>query len=428
MNKNQQIQQEMAGIQQELESSLQTLLAEVGSKLKPQERTSIEEEFQQLNELLERLKSGMIWIALFGKTSVGKSAIANALMGEDLAEVGIQHDVTATPSSYQKPPWILVDVPGIMGNKVNEELAVTEAKKAHGHIFVVDGEPYADEIELFRVVHKALPDTPKIVFVNKADGMDRLPKKDREIVKSRIEQKMGEFVRSPTDIVYGSAMLYDPEQDVMVRQNLPQLLDKMYEDAGTLGQVMNVLDPANRAHDLSEAIQKKIFEVRAKVARKVISAFGAASVAGAFVPYSILTVTPGILASMVYVLFRVMGKKETSKQEAAKISIELLKECGKFLAAEFVALAGAEVVFSSMHLLGPLGSLIALGADIAGLSYFRYRRTVILGEVTLEYIRNDCSWGGEGAQALIQRAKERALREHMRLRASWKDQAPVPAT
>lgn len=428
MNKNQQIQQEMAGIQQELESSLQTLLTEVGSRLKPQERVSIEEEFQQLNELLERLKSGLIWISLFGKTSVGKSAIANALMGDDIAKVGIEHDVTREPHYYEKPPWVLVDVPGILGEKVNEEVALTEAKKAHGHIFVVEEEPYSYEIELFRVVHKALPDTPKIVFVNKADRMDRLPRKDREIVKSRIEQKMGEFVRSPSEIVYGSAMLYDPEGDVMVRQSLPQLLDKMYEDAGTLGQVMNVLDPANRAHDLSEAIQKKIFEVRANVARKVISSFGAASVAGAFVPYSILTVTPGILASMVYVLFRIMGKKDTSKQEATKISIDLLKECGRFLAAEFVALAGAEVIFSSMHLLGPIGSLIALGADVAGLSYFRYRRTVILGEVTLEYIRNDCSWGGEGAQALIRRAKERALREHMRFKASWKDQLPVAAT
>jgi GTP-binding protein Era len=100
MSANKQIQQEMAEIQQELGSSLQALLSEVGNKLKPQERASIEEEFQQLNELMERLKSGLIWIALFGKTSVGKSAIANSLMGADIAKVGIEHDVTATPQSY----------------------------------------------------------------------------------------------------------------------------------------------------------------------------------------------------------------------------------------------------------------------------------------------------------------------------------------
>lgn len=427
MSDNKQIQQEMAEIQRELESSLQTLLIEVGSKLKPHERASIEQEFQQLNELLERLKSGLIWIALFGKTSVGKSAIANSLINTDIAEVGVEHDVTGAPQSYEKSPWMIVDVPGIMGKKVNEEVAIAEAKKAHGHIFVVDGEPYADEVELFQVVHNSLPNTPTIVFVNKTDLMENLPTKDREIVRSRIEKKVLDFVRSPSDIVYGSAMLYDAKRDEMVRQALPQLLDKMYEDAGTLGQVMNVLDPANRAQDLGESIKKKIFEVRSKVARKVVSAFGAASVGGGFVPFSTLIVTPGILASMVYVLFRVMGKKDMSKKDAARISVELLKECGRFLVADFVAVAGAELLVSSMHLLGPLGSLIGLAADALGLSYFRYRRTVILGEVTLEYIRNDCSWGGEGAQALIQRAKERALQNYMHLKSSWKDRAPAVA-
>jgi GTP-binding protein EngB required for normal cell division len=425
MSDNQQIRQEMAEIQQELGSSLQTLLSEVGNKLKPQERASIEEEFQQLNELMERLKSGLIWIALFGKTSVGKSAIANSLMGADVAEVGIEHDVTGKPHSYEKSPWVLVDVPGILGKEVNEEVAVAEAKKAHGHIFVIDGEPYADEIELFRVVRNALPETPKIVFVNKADVLNRLPSKDRETVRSRIEQKMGEFVRSPSDVVYGSAMLLDAGKDAMVRQDLPQLLDKMYEDAGTLGQVMNVLDPASRAQDLSESIKAKIFEVRSKVARKVVSAFGAASVGGTFVPYSTLLVTPGVLASMVYVLFRIMGKKDFTKKEATRISIELLKECGRFLAADFVAVAAAEVVVSSMYLLGPLGALIGFAADVAGLSYFRYRRTVILGEVTLEFIRNDCSWDGEGARVLIQRAKERALQNYMRLKGSWKEKGAL---
>lgn len=416
-----QIQQEMAEIQAELDSSLQTLLDEAGKRLKPQERASIEEEFGQLRELLERLKSGFIWVALFGKTSVGKSAIANSLMGADIAKVGIEHDLTGTPYPYEKAPWILVDVPGFMGKDLNEEIAIAEAKKAHGHIFVIDGEPYADEIELFRIVSKALPETPKIVFVNKADRLERAPRKDRETVRSLIEQKMGEFVRSPGDIVYGSAMLYDADQDVMVRQDLPQLLDKMYEDAGTLGQIMNVLDPASRASELGNSIQRKIFDVRAKVARKVISSFGAASVGGTFVPFSTLVVTPGILASMVYVLFRIMGKKDVTKQEATRIALDLLKECGRFLAADFVALAGAEILVNSMYLLGPVGALVGFAADVAGLSYFRYRRTVILGEVTLEFIRNNCTWGGEGAQAMIQQARERALKNYMGLKSSWKD-------
>jgi hypothetical protein len=197
--------------------------------------------------------------------------------------------------------------------------------------------------------------------------------------------------------------------------------DSMYEDVDPLVQVMNVLDQANRARDQGNSIKRKIFEVREKEARRVIITFGTASVGGADMPLSTLIVTPGILASMVYVLFRVMGKKDTNKKEAAKISVELLKECEKFLTADFVAVASAEIVVSSVHLLGPLSFLIGLAADVLGLSYFRYRRMVILGEVTLEFIRNDCSWGGEDAQALIRRAKERALQNYIHLKTSWKD-------
>jgi predicted GTPase len=79
---NEKIRQDVLEIQNELQNALNALINEVGSKLKPNEREEIQEEFQQLNELLERLKTGLVWIALFGKTSVGKSAIANSLLDE----------------------------------------------------------------------------------------------------------------------------------------------------------------------------------------------------------------------------------------------------------------------------------------------------------------------------------------------------------
>jgi molecular chaperone DnaK len=40
---------------------------------------------------------------------------------------------------------------------------------------------------------------------------------------------MRKFVKSPEDIVYGSAMLFDKERDEMIRQELTQLINKMQE-------------------------------------------------------------------------------------------------------------------------------------------------------------------------------------------------------
>jgi uncharacterized protein (DUF697 family) len=306
-----------------------------------------------------------------------------------------------------------------MGKEEFEALALAEAGRAHGHIFVIDGEPYKDELDLFEVVQNALPNTPKIVFVNQWDKMQNTPRKDRDIVCERIKQKMGKFVASPDDIVYGSAQLYDQQSDTMIRQELPQLLDRMYEGAGTLGQVMNVLDPANRAVQLGGNIREKIYQVRVSIARKVISAFGTASVAGGFVPFTQLLVVPGVLGSMVYVVCRIMGKPTVTKDQAKSMAIELAKACGAEIGAEFAAEVGigAALVVGSVLTGGIAAALIGLGA-LAGLGYYRYRRTVVLGEVTVEYIKNDFSWGGEGRHAVIMKCRERAQQHYMKLTKS----------
>ncbi len=416
MTENATIRDEMSQVQKELQDALRELKAEVGQKLKPSERAEIEAEFRQLDIVLERLKTGLVWIALFGKTSVGKSAIANALMEDDIAEVGIDHDLTTKPAPYKKPPWMLVDVPGFMGKQVNERVAVEEARKAHGHLFVIDGEPYADELELFDLVHRELPETPKIVFVNKWDVVtSTMPKSDQQKVRARIEEKMSKYVMSKDDIVYGSAMLYDRAKDAFVRQTLPVLVERMYEEAGTLGMIMNVLDPANRAVELGEKVRKRITDVRLRVARKVVSAFGAASVAGGFIPFNQLIVTPGLLAGMVLTIFHVMGRK-IDRKTAKSVAVDLLKTCGLELGAEFTAAVVVESILSGAIVLGPVGALIGMLGSMVGLGVFRYRRTVILGEVTIEYVLNNCTWEGCDRHEVFIRCRDRAMSHYMKLR------------
>jgi GTP-binding protein EngB required for normal cell division len=163
-------------------------------------------------------------IALFGKTSVGKSAILNSLIGIDIAETFGQGDLLTI--CFQSP-FILIDLPGIIGNKDYEQVAIKKAQRADGHIFVIDGEPYANEIEMFNTVYKSSPDTPRIVFVNKWDRIQG--KEEQEITRSRISEKMGKYVKSSEDIVYGSAMLFEPVRDEMIRQEIPQLISKIKE-------------------------------------------------------------------------------------------------------------------------------------------------------------------------------------------------------
>ncbi|MEH2065351.1 MAG: GTPase [Nostoc sp.] len=420
MVSNQEIRDEISQVQTELQEALGNLKGQFGKKLNNKERQEIENEFKEINELLERLKTGLIWVALFGKTSVGKSAIINSLMNTDIAEVGVEHDKTTIPTPYTKEPWNIVDVPGVMGEAVNEELAVEEAKKAHGHIFVIDGEPYQDEIELFNLVHQNSPDIPKIVFVNKWDMVENnQPKKDQETIRYRISEKMGKFVKSQEDIVYGSAMLYDQKCDEMIRQELPQLVDRLHESAGTLGALMNILDPAQRAVSLADSINNRIFDTRLKFARRFIGVFSSVAALSGAVPFATFLVHPPLLISMVFTICVIMGKKQ-SKSEAIKITKNVFGTCGKVIGANFIAAIGftilADTASTVLTPFGGVGVLVGFLADIGGVGYLNYKYTATLGEVTIEYIRNNFSWGEEGEAKIIKRCQERVKDIYLKLK------------
>ncbi|MBD2420361.1 Hsp70 family protein [Anabaena cylindrica FACHB-243] len=410
MNNNTQIRQEMEQVQAELQSALKEIIILAKKELKPEQFKEIEVEFQELNELLERLKTGLVYIGLFGKTGAGKSAIANSLIGSDIAGVNVANDFTREVMAYQKEPWNIVDVPGIMGDPVYEKMALDEARKSHGLIFVINSEPYEPELKLFEWVHNAVPNIPKIVFVNKWDVLEAgHDDAELKVVRQKITEKMGKFVKSPNDIIYGSARI--KQNGTMVRQELPQLLNKMYEDAGTLGQVMNILDPAHRADDLTQNINNKILEVRIKIARKAINGFAVGAVASEFIPFTQLILTPGILASMVFTVIKIMGK-QANKEDAKKMTKELLTACGQVLGVEFAAVAAADLLLDIITVVtGPIGAAIALFADVSALGYYKYQRTAILGEVTIEYVRNNYSWAGS-QQAVIKRCKETASQHY----------------
>jgi uncharacterized protein (DUF697 family) len=194
----------------------------------------------------------------------------------------------------------------------------------------------------------------------------------------------------------------------MVLQELPQLLDRMYEDAGLLGEVMALVDPASRAVALTNRIRQKIFDLRLRVARKVINAFGVGAIASGFVPFNQLIVLPGVYASMIYSLFKTMGKT-IDRGTAGSVASQLLGACAQVLGVRVAALVAGDILLDSLLIAtGPIGALVGVLATGSALSYFTYNRTTLLGEVAIEFIRNDCTWGAEGQESVIRRCEQRA--------------------
>lgn len=407
------IREELAEIQRELRKALWEIINEVGHKLTPEERAAIHQEFAELDELLERLKTGKVWLALVGKTNVGKSSVINALLENLEAEVSVLKDSTTEVTTYEREPWTFVDLPGIMGKPNLEQLALSEAKKACGVLIVLEDEPFEDELEAFEIIRRELPDLPMLVFVNKWDRFEKTAtQKDRELVRHRIFEKMAPFVKSEDDIIYGSAMrrATDPEtgEESMVLQKLPQLVEKMYEDAGLLGEVMALVDPAGRAVALNARIRQKILDVRIRTTRKVINAFGVAAIASGFVPFNQLLVLPGVYASMIFFIFKIMGKN-IDRGTAASVASQLLGACGQVLGVRFAAVVIGDILLDSLLIAtGPIGAIIGILGTGSALSYFTYTRTTLLGEVAIDFILNNCSWGAEGQESVIRRCEQRA--------------------
>jgi GTP-binding protein EngB required for normal cell division/uncharacterized protein (DUF697 family) len=412
----QSISKEIAEIEAELKTALEQIIEAFGKRLKPNELQEIKQEFAEIEELLKRLKEGLIWVTLFGKTSAGKSATLNSLIGEDLAEVDVKQDASPEPKYYKKEPWYIVDVPGILGKKNYSDIAIKEAKLAAGIIFVVDGEPLEDELKLFNLIHEAQPSTPKIVFVNKLDVLE-FQNSDEELsaVKQRVSEKMQKFVPSSSDIVYGSAQIKDPITKKKVRQDLPQLLDLMYANTGELGVLMNILDPAKRVSVLSDSIQKRILETREKTARKFIEIFAKIIAYNGIIPFATVVTFATLLPSMVWGILLIMGKP-LDKDKAKKLTGELTKMLAIHIKESWLGIFAAEVAIDVVSTAtGWFGFAIAGAADVAVLSGPKYNRTAVLGELTLEYIKNNFDWGTEKSTEIIKRCQARAEEKYKTL-------------
>src|SRR5580704_16010018 len=173
------------------------------SRLRPQERASIEREMRDIEEFTAKLENGRIEIAAFGEVGSGKSALLNALAGEKIFAVSAEHGSTAkiAKAGFKHTKLILIDTPGIneAAGELRGKLAEETVRYTDLVLFVADGDLNRVEIDAFRQLsdlHK-----PMILVVNKADLFRSA--QIREISES-ILRKVGNRLGA-ADIVFAAA-------------------------------------------------------------------------------------------------------------------------------------------------------------------------------------------------------------------------------
>jgi len=151
---------------------------------------------RELAELTHRRSEGIVYLALYGEISSGKSSLIEALLPNANVETGVVGGTTKTIQQYR---WqrtsgdqvVLIDVPGLnqVGRDYNQ-LAAEEAQRAHAVIFVLDGDMTRDQrsaLEPLLTLNK-----PVIIALNK---LDRYSKADQIRVRTRLEESFADNSR-----------------------------------------------------------------------------------------------------------------------------------------------------------------------------------------------------------------------------------------
>jgi uncharacterized protein len=379
-------------------------------------------DLQALKAALDKLDQKVIRIALFGLVSRGKSAVINALLGENILVTGPLNGVTKWPRSVAWTPSSgkvkveLIDTPGLdeIEGQAREDMAREVASQADLILFVISG-------DITNTEYQALSDLkllrkPLILVFNK---IDLYPEIDRQAIFKQLQSLGDKQLVSPEEIV----MIAAEPQPCPVRVEYPDgRIEEQWEEIPPIieelkGMILNILNREGRsllalnsllqAEKAEKNIARKTIELRQKEAEQIIWKYAQyKAIAVAINPLAIIDLLAGFLTDLA--LIRALGKLyglPMTSYEAGKVWRKIMISSGSLLLGEIVSGVFLGLGKSASTVIGitenpslifNYGSMATIQGGIAG--YGAY----IVGKVAQEYLENGCSWGNLGVSTLIE--------------------------
>ncbi len=410
--------------------SLDATLA--GLKLTTEEETALAGELKQLRDLTQKLDETTIEIAAFGMVSRGKSSVLNALLGQEVFQIGAthgttvaraaqrwQHDVADRPG-LEGARLIVVDTPGIdeVGGEVREALANDVARHADLILFVVSGDMQRREVEALSELRQA--QKPIIVVFNQ---IDRYPEVDRDQIYAKIKDERVKHLVRPDDIVMTAARpdpyrvkIQLPDGTTQIEWERPaalieplkvRILDVLEREGKAL-VALNTLLIAGDRH--AEIVARKI-RIRDDAANRMIWNFAMATGAAvALNPIPVADIAGGLAVDvgMIVALSKVYGIPLT-RRTAVSLVRDMMLALGAMGAVGITSRLVASGIKSSLAGLtimtgGLAAPLTALGYGAFGLAQAATAATTsyVLGQGAKTYLRQGCQWGPRGIKTVVQ--------------------------
>ncbi|MCU0808372.1 MAG: GTP-binding protein, partial [Candidatus Contendobacter sp.] len=388
--------------------SLRELLDD--KRVPPPVRAALAEDYRQLQLLLEKIEHGHIHIAVFGRVSVGKSALLNALLGEAKFSTSPLHGETTRAAharwqEYDAGGVFLIDTPGIneVAGEEREQLAHDVATRSDLVLFVVDGDITDSELKALRQVKSA---AQRLVLV--LNKTDRYTQADRELLLRTLRERTEGLIQ-PQDIVTAAAqpaerivILVDAEGNETETRRRPApdvtaLRERIWDILKVEGKTMAALNAGLFAGRFSDRLTKEIVAIRRDLAEKVVRNYclgKGVAVALNPIPIADLLAAVATDAAMIVHLSRVYGLPITRGEAGSllkTISIQLAFLMGTVWAMNLAAAALKGISLG-------LSTVVTAGAQGAVAWYGTY----VVGKAAEQYFIQGKSWGEGGPKRVVQ--------------------------
>ena len=379
-------------------------------RVPPAVRESLAEDYRQVRAMLDKIEHGHVHIAVFGRVSVGKSALLNALLGESRVRTSPMHGETRT---HEMTAWdevqtggvFLIDTPGIneVDGEIRERLAHEVAGRSDLVLFVVDGDVTETEVSALRIL--ATQARPLLLVLNKAD---RYTHAERDLLMSTLAERTHQLVR-PEYLVYSAAApseriyvhLNEQGREVEVRRRPPPdvatLRDRLWTLLESEGKTLAALNASLFAGRLSDQVSLRILEAKRGLADRVVRTYCISKgIAVAVNPIPVVDLVAAAMVdiSMVLHLSQIYGFPVT-KGEATG----LIKTVATQTALLMGTVWGVNIVSAALKL-STGGLSTALTAATQGA--VAYYATYVVGQAAERFFAQGRSWGEGGPKQVVE--------------------------
>jgi uncharacterized protein len=409
-------------------ASLQQSLSRYAARTVGEVSPSLQSDLDTLANTLAKLEQSNYSIAAFGLVSRGKSAILNALIGENILEIGPLNGVTRFPISTRwSPDGItqidLIDTPGLdeIDGEARAKMAAEVVVQADLILFIIAGDITQLEYQFLCELRQA--QKPLLLVFNKAD---LYPEQERQTIYQQLQKLSGDHANgkllqrllSADEVVMVSA---DPTP-IQVRIEYPDgtkkyewekpapeiapLQQKIQELLNREGLSLLAINALVQARSTEKSLVKSTLTAMQSEANTLVRQFAQyKAIAVAVNPVAIFDVLGGVCVDLL--LIRSLAKLYNlpmTNYELSKLFSGILFSGGSLLLGELVT--------SLLFGVGKTSAMIDGGLNLAAIPNYLGAGAIqgaiagygsyAIGKATQAYLQAGCTWGQLGANTVIQ--------------------------